>query len=716
LNANETPGRLPSSLIAVLLVGLPLTIVSESAHPGYYAKLLLLHAGLVGMAVFAATQRKRQLLGSSILLPAILFVLLNILATTQSVNRVASLVIIAHRIGLLATFILATSLVDRRSLSGLVTVIGLTSGLTAAIGISQYAGLAGLDLPSSGMPSATFGYRNFAAAYIIASLPFVAWEITRRTTIQSRLIWAGLLFLNSTYLIATRTRAAWGACALSLLVGLAMYAWRARQPSQPKPHRLKEACAIVAGTLAVSLAFSVLLPPNMGGRGRGFDAHSQEKTSVGASIVSTFEPGADKGRFVMWRNSLDMLGEYPIAGVGPGNWQFLYPKFDRGDISWKGATPQRPHNDYIWIATETGIPGLLVLIWLMITTTGSIIRALRKARDQIGVAHIIASSTSLVAVAAHSFFSFPLERIPVTFMATIALSIVVLYDPQSSRRSASHHTGIIWWCLAAVTTLSATTAWRAIQFDKMAYRQQGAVQTEDWSRSIQHATEAVKMGMFDPQVLLLRGLAHHVTGHYDPAIADQETCLTYHPYLVNAMNNMGMSLNAAGRHRDAIAVLSRIAKLNPEHVEGHLNLSRSYDGLSDTTAALRELTLAHEKDPKRTDILSELGRRYEREGNLVQAAEMATRAVQLKPDRDGLHYRLGVIRQKQGQLKDAATSFRTVLQLNRNHVPVLYNLGELYLSLSDTTKAVQAYEAFLSRWTGGPEAAEPVRRKLESLR
>lgn len=712
MSATVTGERFPTSIVCVILVGLPLVILSESTHPGYYPKLFLFQAGITVLACLVAL-RPGHFKWTALLLPAVLFLLTNILSVAQSINRIESIVVLTHRIGLLSAFVLIISALKKRDLAQVASVVGVSSTLIAIIGIGQYAGWFGLQIPSSGMPSATLGYRNFAAAYVIAAIPFVLFSVLRHNGAQ-RYLWTALLFLNGAFLLATRTRAAWFACVLSGLAALLVYIWRIRTAEAPDLARPREALAAVALAVATSVAFSLVVPPDMAGR--GYDRSSREKETLQSSVASTFQQGADKNRFTMWRNTLEMVAESPLQGVGLGNWQFVYPDFDRGEVTWKGATPRRPHNDYLWIVAETGLPGLLIFGWCLVVFCRLSARALKNTSDPDDLLLVLAALASLLAVAVHGIFSFPLERIPVTFLGVVALSTIVLHDPQTSTRLLDTPRRLTVYGLVVVGLLSGAVAWRAVAFDRLSFRQLVAVERGDWRLVADTGTQALTLGVFDPQVLLLRGLAHHERGDYDAAIDDQEACLSYHPYLVNAINNLGMSLIGAGRFDEAEDVLGRIADLNPDHVEVHLNLARAYTGQSRGDVAIRELEVAHQKAPNRTDILSELTRQYERAGNLARAAEASERAVALKPERPDLHYRLGVIRQKQGNLREAATHFRRVLQLNRDHIPVLYNLGELYLARGDTANAIQAYEAFLSRWKGPSRATEPVRRKLESLR
>ena len=706
---------LPASILKVMLIGIPLVILSESVNPGYYPKLLVLHSGLTVLA-FLAFWSGVPTPASPLLLPAVTLILIHILSVTQAVNRVESVVVLSHRLSLLTAFLLAASLLHRRHITGIYQSLGIVSVLISALGIAQYAGLAGLNIASSGMPSATLGYRNFAAALTIVAIPVVLAELVRSPQTALKYLWTAALAMNSAFLLASRSRSAWGACAVSTLLCLGLVLWRSRakQEALALP-RWRQSSLLVALAAVAALGFSALVRPGMGTT--GYETHSVEKMTLESTITSIFKEGSDKHRFKIWGHTVDMILAAPFLGVGIGNWQYAYPEFDRGSVTWTGSTPRRPHNDYLWIPAETGLLGFGLFLWLLVAAIRVATRAARSGRDRAAFLQVLAAVGALTAIAAHATFSFPLERISVTFAASLALAVLVLHDPHTRVLTSSPGTTrIIWITLAIAHLASASLLWRAVTFDRLAFRQTRAIERRDWEGGVSLGTQALALGIFDPQILLLRGLSHHLSGRYDLAIQDQEACLTYHPYLVNAINNLGMSLNAAGRYPDAIRTLDRIAELRPSHIEQHVNLARAYVGLGRSEEATRQLESAVGKAPERTDIALELVSHYERLGDFERAHLAISRILQDHPGNYALHYREGVIHQKQGHWEAAATSFNRVTRLNEGYAPVYYNIGELRLASGDTSGAVVAYETFLENWTGATSAAQAIRLRLDPLR
>jgi len=83
-----------------------------------------------------------------------------------------------------------------------------------------------------------------------------------------------------------------------------------------------------------------------------------------------WEPGRSSihsstgSRLDFYRNSLDILREHPLTGVGTGGFPKAYADRVRGS---KGVETRNPHNEYLHIAVQTGVAGLLALLYLFWT-------------------------------------------------------------------------------------------------------------------------------------------------------------------------------------------------------------------------------------------------------------------------------------------------------------------------------------------------------------
>jgi O-antigen ligase len=85
-----------------------------------------------------------------------------------------------------------------------------------------------------------------------------------------------------------------------------------------------------------------------------------------------------ENRLPWWKGSLLMAEDYPVFGVGRGNWSLVYPMYamltgdrvmDTHEIKVNGiaskAFVNQAHNDYLQILAEIGPIGLTALLWFI---------------------------------------------------------------------------------------------------------------------------------------------------------------------------------------------------------------------------------------------------------------------------------------------------------------------------------------------------------------
>jgi O-antigen ligase len=83
-----------------------------------------------------------------------------------------------------------------------------------------------------------------------------------------------------------------------------------------------------------------------------------------------------ESRILTWDVGLSMIRDFPLAGIGAGNFKplvRLYADIDKPTIA---------HNTYIGLAAETGLPGLLLFLAIFAATFRSLSRVRRLTSDQ----------------------------------------------------------------------------------------------------------------------------------------------------------------------------------------------------------------------------------------------------------------------------------------------------------------------------------------------
>jgi len=111
--------------------------------------------------------------------------------------------------------------------------------------------------------------------------------------------------------------------------------------------------ALVIGLLAYNLSASVQSRVNMGiTETQNFSTAPQE-TSLGR-------------RMLMVQTTLGMIAERPLLGVGTGSFKQSFSAIAAEKYTgWRAIAFDDPHNQYLFIATENGLIGLLAFLFMM---------------------------------------------------------------------------------------------------------------------------------------------------------------------------------------------------------------------------------------------------------------------------------------------------------------------------------------------------------------
>ena len=647
----------------ILVIAVPLVWSSDFVFVTYYPKLLALYIGtaILYLSWIIASPHRVLIRPSSLTWIATLYVGLTVTSILWAINRVEATLLSVHHIGLLLLFFVLLNTVRVQNLTRHIRSIVTAGVIVAIIGIIQYAGWGLHWIPSAGFPSGTLGYRNFAAMYTILCIPLALLlflETRRETSIWG---WALCTSVLITFLLCTRTRGAWAGLTVAATIGIIALLvlkthdnnrlWRAVFANWTRQH-----IAPAGVCICIAILFHFTISPNM--QGRGFDRNRQDKALIVTSAVSIIDRSKDErssvqDRLTMWQHTQAIISDHPLLGVGAGNWQTTYPAYDKGDIVWEGATPRRPHNDYLWVASEIGISGLLIYLAFLITAlfyAGKLITNQNRSRVKLPLAFGI----SILALATHAMFSFPRERIAISTLFWILITFLAVL--QSDHQPRTHHK--LWPSLRIggllIALLGIGVGIRAVTFDTHFGRASKAIDRNDWTQVIRETTAALDNGVIDPQALLVRGVAHAYMGNTQKAVADNLQCLTYHPHFLNALNNMGTYYNTLKQYDKATQYLHRALEINPNHPDAHANLGIAYQGQQNYDASVQSLKKAFELEPANSDIRAYLAKAY-------------------------------------------------------------YSLAENQVNQSNVTGAIASYTAFLNIWRGDKQSADTVRQKLDAL-
>ena len=145
----------------------------------------------------------------------------------------------------------------------------------------------------------------------------------------------------------------------------------------------------------LSLAVVVLVTPFLAGPVRlralvvilciaaiGIGYYSLVAPPQALSHVTKFSVGSGTGREDLWRVSIQMFENHPVAGVGTGNFQVVEPRYALRNINLPRVdlvvdTPKVAHNTYLHVLTELGLVGIVAFGGMLLGALAIAWRAIR---------------------------------------------------------------------------------------------------------------------------------------------------------------------------------------------------------------------------------------------------------------------------------------------------------------------------------------------------
>lgn len=229
----------------------------------------------------------------------------------------------------------------RRDLVRLINAIIISAFIPAALALYQFFSRQGMSLPLEGIYNriyGTFAHPNLFAYYLlipIALALFLFLAGNRKNVLNLFFAAAGLVLIAT--LALTYTRGAWFAFIIIVLV-LGIFRYR---------------LFLAGALLAFFLAFLFIGPIN----------------ARVNNLLSSSPYNSVNWRISLWEDSFGYFQEKPLTGYGTGMSK---------EIILKKRGPERgsadPHNDYLKIALENGVPGLIAYFWLILTLLFSLFK------------------------------------------------------------------------------------------------------------------------------------------------------------------------------------------------------------------------------------------------------------------------------------------------------------------------------------------------------
>lgn len=262
-----------------------------------------------------------------------------------------------HDVGMFAAgllfFLYARKNASNADTDKVYTLLCVLVGTLAALALLESFGVLPWISTAGRRPGATLGNRNVLARVLCLSLPLI-WRQTQisNATRQICLLY-GVSVITVAAIVFSRSRGAWlVACVLALSCPILSMTLCENHVHH---HCHWKRVMWVLG-LAVGIAVALLSPTRLG--------WNREDFASTGSRVFDYQTGTGRGCVIQAKSTLGMIRDYPLRGVGPGNWAIVYPRYAAaGDPSFAPneivPVPTIPRGDELYFLAELGLPALV---------------------------------------------------------------------------------------------------------------------------------------------------------------------------------------------------------------------------------------------------------------------------------------------------------------------------------------------------------------------
>lgn len=612
--SSTSPGMMTNWLVGLVAI-LPLIITSEPLDPVLIPRYLFLGIFLfVFIAVFFLLNKNYIPFRS---LPQPVKIVLGLGAAYWLWSLVSMASSINFREGYLDTFrhglnlvllyvILVTVFKEGEQWMKIAKTIVIISLIQSLAGILQFYDIAFTEVPGANeKPFGLMGNRNFfgsAQVYLIPFVLYVLMKAGKQWKYIAGISMAGLVIS----ILLSQTRSAWLATAVLFVVATILMV--IFLSAERKKWLIGSAVALLASAAIVS---GVIFT----------DSSGKLKTSVKERAISLTGSFSDNStatvnvneRLKLWLKTGSIIKDNPLLGVGPGNWKIVIPAYGTANTAFANGiySPDRPHNVYLQVASETGIPGALFYfgMWVMIAFCG--FRVLIQKEPVNNKLPVILMMAGLSAVAVDAFFSFPIDRIEhnlyIMLMGGFILGAYTrqwLKEKLLPEKTARPVLVFVFMLIAFNIFLGA----KNYNFE-VRWKHTNVYNTE--GRYLETIEEAAKgknsfavMDVSGAPLELFTAHAYKQTRDYQSALQEIKKASAYHPNNARIYSEWGTIYTDLQKYDSAIIYYHKALQLTPTYEVPIKNLAANYFTMGNDSACVAELQKINiENDPYLQDMM-----------------------------------------------------------------------------------------------------------------
>jgi len=266
-------------------------------------------------------------------------------------------------------------------------------------------------------PASTFINKNMASHFVVMILPLSIVYLLTSKSLNKIFLYSIISFDGLLFLLNIEARQAYLAIFIEFLILVLFFVL-----DFIKNNNLFFNSIILKKWKVFSIVlilFSLFIASNVDKNGLNFDSGSK------LNKLQQINVEGGSSRIPGWVNTLEMVKDNPLVGVGVGQWSEHYPYYHDSavkDVIFGDQNRfKKLHNDYLEMLASVGLVGFLLLVWILIITIGQVWRCLSSTT---GRSSVLALTLGLVGFSVVALFSFPLYEYITAFVLMIFLALL----------------------------------------------------------------------------------------------------------------------------------------------------------------------------------------------------------------------------------------------------------------------------------------------------
>jgi len=595
----------PGIMVAVFLapfIMLPWLRDASNLPQNGFIQVSILFLALV-WALKGIIDGELKFLSSPLIWPLICFSVWCLISVFIARNPFEAVPILLQTLALVVCFVLVQNVYYKEeNFDRLVWTLFLAGGGIACIGLLQHLFDFSM-IPQARPPAATFSNRNMASQFMVLVFPFGVYLFLKTSNTFTSLSAAFLSVLILVYVVYIKSLAAWISIALELAVLSCTLLYL--NVAGKRDFQLKSRLAPMA---VMAVLFLLLINIDSGGMNLKFGGVSEQMVSVREFVQPTDSSVREKKnagsndsfndsskasskvsskvssiewRWSVWRNSMVMVRDNLLTGVGAGNFMVEYPLYNHAVMKDQKFSiefqPVRAHNDYVQAAAEFGLTGFLIImsaVFCFFYILLVVIRGHLPGKNLFLAATLLTAGSGIILNAG---FSFPFQRaVPPFILILISALAGVLYVRAKNYHPIKITNTRTLYSIAVMLAffLGYLTYYNysMVQFDKFYGRAIQNYNQGRWTQVLIEADRAIAHSSQKKDILFYKGYASYKLGNIEESINYYTQLLHYYPNYINGLINLGVDYEKLGQDENAVKMYEKIVQILPYHAGYHNNL------------------------------------------------------------------------------------------------------------------------------------------------